>query len=152
MTPEQVKEQEKLQEHIYKTYYGLRNGFFAIAILFPVLLAVIGWWNHIQLQGSMSAYYFAFAPPESPLRVFPARAVFVGFLFYAWDLFNFVQRVLKAGRLVVEHSGCSRCRCRAGSNADAARLQQLWEQHICLCTRVSWCCWLCLHRFCCFVL
>jgi hypothetical protein len=81
MTPEQVKEQEKLQEHIYKTYYGLRNGFFAIAILFPVLLAVIGWWNHIQLQGSMSAYYFAFAPPESPLRVFPARAVFVGFLF-----------------------------------------------------------------------
>src|SRR5262249_52281476 len=29
----------------------------------------------------MSAYYFAFAPPTSDLRVFPGRVVFVGILF-----------------------------------------------------------------------
>jgi hypothetical protein len=75
MTPEQ------LQEHIYKTYYGLRNGFCALAIAFPLLLIAIGWWNQIHIQGSMSAYYFAFAPENSILRVFPGRAVFVGPLF-----------------------------------------------------------------------
>ena len=72
---------EKLQEHIYKTYYGLRNGFCVLAIAFPLLLIAIGWWNQIHLQGSMSAYYFAFAPENSTLRVFPGRAVFVGLLF-----------------------------------------------------------------------
>lgn len=72
---------EQLQEHIYKTYYGLRNGFCVLAIAFPLLLIAIGWWNQIHIQGSMSAYYFAFAPEESTLRVFPGRAVFVGLLF-----------------------------------------------------------------------
>jgi len=72
---------EKLQEHIYKTYYGLRNGFCVLAIAFPLLLIAIGWWNQIHIQGSMSAYYFAFAPENSTLRIFPGRAVFVGLLF-----------------------------------------------------------------------
>jgi hypothetical protein len=72
---------EQLQEHIYKTYYGLRNGFCVLAIAFPLLLIAIGWWNQIHIQGSMSAYYFAFAPENSTLRIFPGRAVFVGLLF-----------------------------------------------------------------------
>lgn len=71
----------ELQEHIYKTYFWLRGGLCALAFVFPPLLLAIGWWKHIPLQGSMSAYYFAFAPPTSPLRDFPERVVFVGILF-----------------------------------------------------------------------
>jgi hypothetical protein len=52
-----------------------------LALVFPLLLLGIGWWKDIPLQGSMSAYYFAFAPPASELRVFPGRVVFVGILF-----------------------------------------------------------------------
>jgi hypothetical protein len=76
MTPEQ-----KLQEHIYKTYFALRSGLCWIAFVFPIVLFGIGWWNQIHLQNSMSAYYFAFDPQDSPLRVFPGRVVFVGVLF-----------------------------------------------------------------------
>jgi hypothetical protein len=76
MTPEQ-----KLQKRIYATYFWVRRGMLLVAIVFPVVLLGIGWWHDIQLQGSMSAYYFAFDPPNSDLRVFPGRVVFVGSLF-----------------------------------------------------------------------
>jgi hypothetical protein len=71
----------ELQEHIYKTYVWLRIGLGVLAFALPPLLLGIGWWKGIPLQDSMSAYYFAFAPPTSELRVFPARVTFVGILF-----------------------------------------------------------------------
>jgi uncharacterized membrane protein len=71
----------ELQEHIIATYFCLRVGLCVLAFLFPVLLLGLGWWKGIPLQGSMSAYYFAFFPTTSELRVFPERTVFVGILF-----------------------------------------------------------------------
>ena len=71
----------ELQEHIYKTYLWLRGGLCGLAFVFPPLLLGIGLWKGIPLQASMSDYYFAFAPPNSELRVFPGRVVFVGILF-----------------------------------------------------------------------
>jgi hypothetical protein len=71
----------QLRDHIYSTYFHLRVGLCVIAFAFPILLLVIGRWNSIHLQGSMSAYYFAFSPEDSHLRVFPGRVLFVGILF-----------------------------------------------------------------------
>jgi len=71
----------ELQEHIYKTYFWLRGGLCLLAFVFPFLLWGIGSWNEIPLQNSISDYYFAFAPPNSELRAFPGRVVFVGVLF-----------------------------------------------------------------------
>jgi len=73
--------QTELQEHIFKTYFWLRAGLCFLAFVFPLLLLGFGWWKDVPLQGSMSAYYFAFAPPTSELRDFPTRVVFVGILF-----------------------------------------------------------------------
>lgn len=73
--------EQQLQEHIYSTYITLRVGLFLLALAFPILLLGVGWLNGIDLQSSMSHYYFAFAPHDSNLRVFPGRVVFVGILF-----------------------------------------------------------------------
>jgi hypothetical protein len=71
----------ELQQHIYKTYFLLRGGLCLLALAFPFLLWGIGSWNGSPLQNSISDYYFAFAPEDSPLRVFPTRVVFAGVLF-----------------------------------------------------------------------
>ena len=71
----------KLQEHIRLTYFSLRVGLGGLALVFPVLLVTYGYFiERIPVQDSMSAYYFAFVPVESPLRVFPTRGFFVGIL------------------------------------------------------------------------
>lgn len=75
MTPTQ------LQKYMLETYFWLRIGLGTLALAFPPLLVVIGWSKEISVQNSLSAYYFAFAPPTSDLRVFPGRVVFVGILF-----------------------------------------------------------------------
>jgi hypothetical protein len=85
MTPAQ------LQKYMLETYFWLRIGLGALAFAFPPLLVAIGWWNGIDLQDSMSAYYFAFAPITSDLRVFPGRVVFVGILF-AFGFFLLLYR------------------------------------------------------------
>lgn len=71
----------KLQEHIRLTYFSLRVGLGVLALVFPVLLVSYGYFiERIPVQDSMSAYYFAFVPANSPLRVFPTRVFFVGIL------------------------------------------------------------------------
>jgi hypothetical protein len=71
----------KLQEHIRLTYFSLRVGLGVLALVFPVLLVSYGYFiERIPVQDSMSAYYFAFVPADSPLRVFPTRGFFVGIL------------------------------------------------------------------------
>jgi hypothetical protein len=78
---EELMTPAELQERIYKTYFWLRGGLCLLAFVFPFLLWRIGSWNEIPLQNSISDYYFAFAPPNSELRAFPGRVVFVGVLF-----------------------------------------------------------------------
>jgi hypothetical protein len=70
-----------LQKHIYATYFSLRMGLAALAFAFPVLLVAIGLRYGLSMQGSMSAYYFAFEPITSDIRAFPMRGWFVGILF-----------------------------------------------------------------------
>jgi hypothetical protein len=86
MTPE-----KKLQKRIYATYFWVRRGLVLFGFALPLILLGIGWWNQIHLQSSMSAYYFAFNPPDSQLRVFPGRAVFVGILFVGGILLMFYR-------------------------------------------------------------
>jgi len=74
-------DERQFQAHIYNTYITLRVGLFLVALAFPILLIVVGWLNHVQIQSSMSHYYFAVAPEDPKLRVFPGRVVFVGLLF-----------------------------------------------------------------------
>jgi hypothetical protein len=83
-----VVEPTKLQEHIRATYFSLRFGLGLLAFVFPVFLLLYGdIVEHIPYQTSMSAYYFAFAPEDSPLRVFPMRVFFVGGL---WAIGSFL--------------------------------------------------------------
>jgi hypothetical protein len=89
MTP--ITPEQKLQNRIFATYFWVRRGLVLVGLTLPLILLGIGWWNQIHLQGSMSAYYFAFNPPDSPLRVFPARAVFVGITFAGGILFIFYR-------------------------------------------------------------
>ncbi len=71
----------KLQEHIRITNFSLRFGLAVLAFLFPVLLVSYGYLiEQIPVQKSLSAYYFAYATEDIPLRVFPMRGFFVGIL------------------------------------------------------------------------
>ena len=74
-----------------------------LAFVFPFLLWGIGSWNEIPLQNSISDYYFAFAPPNSELRAFPGRVVFVGAL--SWVFPNIVQGIFKYRKLDVNITG-----------------------------------------------
>ena len=69
-----------LQRHFTSTYFSLRFGLGILAILFPVLLVVVGSLRDIPLQNSMSAYYFA-EPTDPAMREFRMRGLFVGILF-----------------------------------------------------------------------
>src|SRR5262249_26701160 len=78
---ERIMTPAQLQKSMVQTYFWLRIGLGGLAFAFPLLLVAIGFSKDIPVQDSMSAYYFAFAPPTSDLRVFPGRVVFVGILF-----------------------------------------------------------------------
>ena len=140
----------ELQEHIYKTYFWLRGGLCLLAFVFPFLLWGTGSWNEIPLQNSISDYYFAFAPPNSELRAFPGRVVFVGVLFALGFFLILYRGFSKYRKLDVEYSGLERPHSRAISNENAGLLHKLCEQRtfflcaLCGCNRS-----LCLDRFCC---
>jgi hypothetical protein len=76
------QDEQALRDHVFLTYIALRYGMAILGIAFPVLLWVVGKLLYgIELQPSMSHYYFA-PYPESPGQpAFPMRAVFVGLLF-----------------------------------------------------------------------
>jgi hypothetical protein len=70
-----------VDKHIDATYFRLRVGLALLAFFFPFVLLVVGRYVHnIPFQENMSAYYFAFDPMKSALRVFPMRDWFVGIL------------------------------------------------------------------------
>lgn len=66
---------DELQDHIFGTYVSLRIGIAVIAIIFPLLLWIVGLIKGIPLQDSMSAYYHAVSGSHS------MRDWFVGILF-----------------------------------------------------------------------
>jgi len=92
---------DKLQKHIFSTYLTLRYGVALLAFAFPVLLYVIGRFKYgIELENTMSHYYFSLAPGDSSMReLFPMRVYFVGFLFaigaflYLYKGFTVIENV-----------------------------------------------------------
>jgi hypothetical protein len=72
-------DREELRRHIFSTYISMRIGMLLIALAFPLLLWFVGgWYYDLQLQDSMSAYYWATIEDggDPPMRVW-----FVGLLF-----------------------------------------------------------------------
>lgn len=67
----------EIEDHVYATYNGLRGGMTALAFAFPVAIYVIGGLYRIDLQGSLSAYYWA----NGFASYAPVRVWFVGGLF-----------------------------------------------------------------------
>lgn len=51
--------EDKLREHIFSTYLTLRYGIALVGALLPVVVYVVGAIDNIQLQKSISAYYWA---------------------------------------------------------------------------------------------
>ena len=68
---------DRLAAHVFSTYASVRYGTAAIAFAFPLVLVFGGWFKGIQLQPSMSAYYWVASGAEYP----PMRIWFVGILF-----------------------------------------------------------------------
>ena len=102
---DQMNSGQELLEHMVRTYFRVRIGMVVISAVFAPFLLFIGqYWYNIEPQDSMSAYYFAGPPSESPIRGWlnainiqpinlllsalaqldneaPMRSWFVGFLF-----------------------------------------------------------------------
>jgi hypothetical protein len=64
--------------HVLATYTSLRLGLYVLAVAFPIILVLYGWTRGIEIQPSLSAYYFAGIGDRCVL--FPTRAVLVGML------------------------------------------------------------------------
>lgn len=74
---------EELRRHVFSTYIMMRTGMVLIAVSFPFVLVLVGWFGYgLAWQDSMSAYYWA-TPIEKGEESgdAPMRAVFVGLLF-----------------------------------------------------------------------
>jgi len=84
---------DKLREHIFSTYLTLRYGIVVIGALLPVTVYLVGVFNHVPLQKSISAYYWASEYDndrtgiqsdlalDKARRAAPSRDWFVGGLF-----------------------------------------------------------------------
>jgi hypothetical protein len=68
-------EREPLKDHVFATYNSLRMGMGILSAGFPLTLYIIGKTHNIDLQGSMSAYYWAGTD-----GIFSPRTVFTGTL------------------------------------------------------------------------
>jgi hypothetical protein len=66
----------KVQDHVFGTYISLRRGMVIIGAVLPVLVWAVGRLNDVELQDSISAYYWAPDGPDAP-----SRNWFVGGLF-----------------------------------------------------------------------
>jgi uncharacterized membrane protein len=68
--------ERRLLRHVFDTYNTLRRGMTLMALFFPFLLLVVGWWHGLPLQGSMSAYYWASIEGDPPVRVWFVGGIF----------------------------------------------------------------------------
>jgi len=73
-----AKDPRELWKHFSDTYFSLRLGLAVLAFAFPFVLYGIGKWHGLDLQPSMSAYFWAATAQQC--ASFPTRTIFVGFL------------------------------------------------------------------------
>jgi len=77
-----LMEHAKLKNHVFATYMNLRLGIGVLVLLFPFALYLFGWAQDIQLQSSMSAYYYQGGQFVSVRDLFVANLMIIGiFLF-----------------------------------------------------------------------
>ncbi len=96
------------RERIYASYISLRIGLGLLALARPLVL--VGWGylvEHIAPQGSISAYYFAFAPTTSDLRAFPMRGWFIGTLFAVGCFLYLYKGFTRTENVVLNIAGLS---------------------------------------------
>ena len=79
--PRVLEDRVKLRKHIFSTYVWMRTGMLVIALAFPVVLWIVGGLYGMQLQDSMSAYYWAPIAKGAESGDAPMRVWFVGLLF-----------------------------------------------------------------------
>jgi len=80
---------DKLKEHIFSTYKNVRFGIAAIGFGFPFVLGLLGYLYGIDLQNSMSAYYWAASTGYPPMRIWFVGILFVvGVLLYLYKGFS----------------------------------------------------------------
>lgn len=74
------EDSRELWKHFSDTYFSLRAGLALLGFALPFVLYLYGKWGHgLDLQPSMSAYFWAAAKDQC--ATFPMRTIFVGFLF-----------------------------------------------------------------------
>lgn len=81
-----------IEEHVYATYNGLRWGMTGLSFAFPISMYLIGKFYGIDLQDSLSAYYWASGFESSA----PVRVWFVGGLF-AIGVFLYLYKGFSVG-------------------------------------------------------
>ena len=75
-----LKDPDHLLRHFSDTYFALRSGLAILAFAMPLVLYFFGkYWHGLDLQPSMSAYFWA--ADRDHCATFPMRTIFVGFLF-----------------------------------------------------------------------
>src|SRR5215204_4733048 len=80
--PNVSEDRVQLRKHMFSTYFWLRIGMLVIALAFPLVLWIVGGWLYgLQLQDSMSAYYWAPIEKGEEGGDAPMRVWFVGLLF-----------------------------------------------------------------------
>jgi len=77
---------DQLREHIFSTYISLRFGMAFMSFTFPIVVWLVGWFEGVALQDSLSAYYWA-----SETSVNMTRSSFVGGL-YSFAAFLYLYK------------------------------------------------------------
>jgi hypothetical protein len=92
--PHSEKEKDALKVHIFGTYVTLRKGMGILAAVFPLVLYIIGKFHGINLQGSMSAYYWAGADGAvAPRTIFVGGLLAIGVFLYLYKGFSVLENI-----------------------------------------------------------
>ncbi len=92
--PKSNEEKLALKSHIFGTYITLRFGMGVLAAALPLVLYVVGKFHGINLQGSMSAYYWAGADGViAPRGVFVGGLLAIGAFLYLYKGFTISENI-----------------------------------------------------------
>jgi hypothetical protein len=92
--PNSEKEKEVLKAHIFGTYVTLRMGMGILSAVFPLLLYIVGEFHGINLQGTMSAYYWAGADGAvAPRTIFVGCLLAISVFFYLYKGFTVSENI-----------------------------------------------------------
>jgi hypothetical protein len=88
------EEEKALKVHIFGTYVTLRKGMGILAAVFPLVLYIIGKFHGINLQGSMSAYYWAGADGAvAPRTIFVGGLLAIAVFLYLYKGFSVRENI-----------------------------------------------------------